>query len=71
MPPGSRKFNTAVGSTNPKEEHHFETKMQIKYKAGVGELIWAIMTCRPDIAFTSIRTEQLKKLGMLSLPSPV
>jgi hypothetical protein len=66
-----KKFNTAVGSTDPKEEQHLETKMQIKYKAGIGELIWAIMTCRPDIAFTTIRTEQLKKLGMLSLPRPV
>ncbi len=32
--------------------------MQIKYKAGVGELIWAMTTCRPDIAFTSVKLSQ-------------
>ena len=32
--------------------------MQIKYKAGVGELIWAMTTCLPDIAFTSLKLSQ-------------
>jgi hypothetical protein len=32
--------------------------MQLKYKAGVGELIWAMTTCRPDIAFTSVKLSQ-------------
>ena len=33
--------------------------MQIKYKSsGVGELIWAMTTCRPDIAFTSVKLSQ-------------
>jgi hypothetical protein len=32
--------------------------MQIKYKGGIGELIWAMTTCRPDIAFTSIKLSQ-------------
>jgi hypothetical protein len=32
--------------------------MQIKYRGGVGELIWAMTTCRPDIAFTSIKLSQ-------------
>ena len=32
--------------------------MQIKYKSGVGEIIWAMTTCRPDIAFTSNKQSQ-------------
>ena len=30
----------------------------MKYKAGIGELIWAMTTCRPDIAFTSVKLSQ-------------
>ena len=29
--------------------------MQMKYRGGVGELIWATTTCHPDIAFTSVK----------------
>ena len=32
--------------------------MQINYRAGVGELIWAMTTCRPDIAFSSVKLSQ-------------
>jgi hypothetical protein len=29
--------------------------MQIKYRGGVGELIWAMTTCRPDLAYSSVK----------------
>jgi hypothetical protein len=32
--------------------------MQLKYKAGIGKIIWAMTTCRPDIAFTSVKLSQ-------------
>jgi hypothetical protein len=32
--------------------------MQVKYRGGVGELIWAMTTCRPDLAFASIKLSQ-------------
>ena len=53
-----RNFNAAAGSDNPKELGTLETSMQIKSRGGVGELIWAMTTCRPDIAFTSIKLSQ-------------
>jgi hypothetical protein len=53
-----KKFNGAVGPVNPKEEAALKASMQIKYGAGVGELIWAMMTCPPDIAFTSVKLSQ-------------
>ncbi len=50
-----KKFNAAVGSPDPNDQKQLARKMQIKYKAGVGKLIWAMTTCRPDIAFTSVK----------------
>jgi hypothetical protein len=32
--------------------------MQIKYRCGVGELIWAMTTTRPDLAFASVKLSQ-------------
>jgi len=53
-----KKFNAAVGPSDPKEQSRLADKMQIKYKGGVGELIWAMTTCRPDISFTSVKLSQ-------------
>jgi hypothetical protein len=53
-----KKFNTAIGPTDPSEQAKLASKMQIKYRAGVGELIWAMTTCCPDIAFTSVKLSQ-------------
>jgi len=53
-----KKFIAAIGPSDPKEQTALATKMQVKYKAGVGELIWAMTTCHPDIAFTSIKLSQ-------------
>jgi hypothetical protein len=53
-----KKFNAAVGPTDPSEQQALAVKMEIKYKGGVGELIWAMTTCRPDISFTSVKLSQ-------------
>jgi hypothetical protein len=53
-----KKFNAAVGPTDPSNQAKLATKMQIKYHAGVGKLIWAMTSCRPDIAFTSVKLSQ-------------
>jgi hypothetical protein len=54
-----KAFNAAIGPNNPKEHAALKALMQIKYRAGIGELIWAMMTCRPNIAFTSVKLSQL------------
>ena len=51
-------FNAATGPTDPKARAALETSEQIRYRTGVGELIWAMTTCRPDIAFTSVKLSQ-------------
>jgi hypothetical protein len=53
-----KKFNSGIGPSDPNEQSALATKMQVKYKVGVGELIWAMTTCRPDIAFTSVKLLQ-------------
>jgi hypothetical protein len=53
-----KKFNSAVGSTNPTEQVALAKSMQVNYRAGVGELIWAMTTCRTDIAFASVKLSQ-------------
>ena len=57
-PVWQKKFNSAVGSTNPKDQLALAKSMQLNYRAGVGELIWAMTTCRPDIAFASVKLSQ-------------
>lgn len=53
-----RKFNAAEGSSDPKEQARLSKQMQINYRAGVGELIWAMTTCRPDIGYASVKLSQ-------------
>jgi hypothetical protein len=53
-----KQFNSAIGPDNPKDRAALETSMEIKYHIGVGELIWAMTTCRPDIAFASVKLSQ-------------
>ena len=58
-PVWQKKFNSAIGSTNPKDRLALAKSMQLNYRAGVGKLIWAMTTCQPDIAFASIKLSQL------------
>jgi hypothetical protein len=53
-----KKFNATIGPTDPSKQAKLASKMQIKYRAGVRELIWAMTTCCPDIAFTSVKLSQ-------------
>jgi hypothetical protein len=52
-----KRFNGAIGPDNPKAQTALEASMQIKYRVGVGELIWA-MTSHPDVAYTSVKLSQ-------------
>jgi hypothetical protein len=52
-----KKFNSAIGPSESKAQQELATKMQIN-KSGVGEIIWPMTTCRPDIAFTSVKLSQ-------------
>jgi len=51
-------FNAASGPTIAHEQQQLAARMEIKYKGGVGELIWAMTTCRPDVSHTAVKLSQ-------------
>jgi hypothetical protein len=53
-----KKFNTAIGGPNPKARAKLTKQMHLTYCSGDGELIWAMTTTRPDLAFASIKLSQ-------------
>jgi hypothetical protein len=57
-PTWHKRFNDAVGNPDPKGQSKLAKAMQITYHCGVGELIWAMNTTRPDLAFASIKLSQ-------------
>ena len=40
-----KKFYAATGSTDANDQATLAKQMQVTYRAGVGELIWAMTTC--------------------------
>jgi hypothetical protein len=53
-----KKFNAAIGNPDPKKQNDLAKAMNLSYRSGVGELIWAMTTCRPDLAFASVKLSQ-------------
>jgi hypothetical protein len=53
-----RKFNSSTGDPDKKAQQKLAKDMQLNYRSGVGELIWAMTTCRPDLAYSSIKLSQ-------------
>ena len=53
-----RQLDTDLGpniTTNPKEYHALEKEMKFKYRKAIGELLFAMVTTRPDISFPVIK----------------
>jgi hypothetical protein len=53
-----KKFNAAVGDPDTKIQAQLAKTMQLNYRSGVGELIWAMTTCRPDLSYASVKLSQ-------------
>jgi len=53
-----KEFNKATGDPDKTSQALLEKEMHLSYRAGVGELIWAMTTCRPDLAFASVKLSQ-------------
>ena len=51
-------FNNTTGDPNPKRQASLAKEQQLSYRSGVGELIWAMTTCRPDLAYTAVKLSQ-------------
>jgi hypothetical protein len=53
-----KEFKKATGNPDVKAQADLAKEMQLSYRAGVGELIWAMTTCCPDLAFASVKLSQ-------------
>ena len=53
-----KEFNKATGDPDVKVQASLAKGMQLSYCTGVGKLIWAMTTCRPDLAFASVKLSQ-------------
>jgi hypothetical protein len=53
-----KRFNSAIGNPDAKHQAQLATQMQLNYRAGVGELIWAMTTTHPDLAYASVKLSQ-------------
>ncbi len=51
-------FNRASGDTNLKLQASLAKEMLLSYRAGIGELIWAMTTCCPDLTFAIVKLSQ-------------
>ena len=55
------KYNKAIEVAIPmdtKELHKVEKEYGFSYREGIGELIYAMVTCRPDISFPLTKLSQ-------------
>jgi hypothetical protein len=53
-----KKFNAATGDPDKKVQATLAKSHQLSYQSGVGELNWAMTTCQPDLAYTSVKLSQ-------------
>ena len=53
-----KKFNSSVGNPDKTVQLNLAKEMQLGYRSGVGELIWAMTTCRPDLTYSSVKLSQ-------------
>ena len=52
------EFDLTEGPVSPKECAKLEQEMEFKYRAATGELIFAMVTCQPDIAYAVHKVSQ-------------
>jgi hypothetical protein len=53
-----RNFSSTVGTDDEKELEKLKKEFGFGYRNGIGELIYAIVTCRPDLSTTVVRCAQ-------------
>ncbi len=57
-PAWMKKFNAAIGDPDTIIQARLAKTMEISYRSSVGELIWAMTMCRPDMAYASVKLSQ-------------
>ena len=51
-------FLATIGDDDPEVQRALEEEMGLGYRSGVGELIFAMVAARPDLAYAVIRLSQ-------------
>ncbi len=51
-------FLNAKGDPDPKVQAQLVQSMKLSYRSAIGELIWVMTTCRPDISYATVRASQ-------------
>jgi hypothetical protein len=51
-------FLNAKGDPDPTVQSKLSKEMKISYRSAIGELIYAMTTCRPDISYATVRASQ-------------
>ncbi len=57
-PTWMKEFNLATGDPDKKVQAKLGRDMKLLYCSEVGELIWAMTTCRPDLAYVVVKLSQ-------------
>jgi hypothetical protein len=53
-----KKINSLVGNPDKMVQLNLAKEMQLGYRSGAGELIWAMTTRHPDLAYSSVKLSQ-------------
>ena len=53
-----KKFNSATGDLDKKIQAKLAREMKLSNRSGVGELIWAMTACRPDLPYVAVKLSQ-------------
>jgi hypothetical protein len=53
-----RSLDEAVGPTSETDQNELASRMGFSYRQKIGELIWAMITCRPDLSFPAVKLSQ-------------
>ena len=51
-------LENAIGPTSPEDKNSLEQRMGFSYRQALGEILYAMITCRPDISFAVIKLSQ-------------
>jgi hypothetical protein len=57
-----KKFNAATGDRDKTVQAKLAKSMQLNYRSGVGKLIWAMTTCRPDLILPVLNFRSLTRV---------
>ena len=53
-----KEFLHTEGSRDAKEQEKLAKQMKFRYRSGIGELIYPMVTCRPDLSYATTRAAQ-------------